>query len=325
MSQLNSSEPADTSLFTAPDFIIGGAAKCGTTSLHRILNAHSRIQIPNRELFFFDADDPVNHPDFYWTSGRSGSWPTFAPPPSAAAHWYESWFPARPEGGLIGEDSTTYLFSAVAAHRLARHLPKVKLIFALRDPVDRAASQYRHLVQSGRLTTGMAEAIATHSAIVRWSSYEEALRTYFALFPREQIHLFVFERFVADPQHEVYALLDFLDCRSIDLAGIETRYNTSRHPRHLPTYLWATRVLNLLPDRRYARHFQREPSRIAYLGHGARTLSKRLVDRVLLTGKQAVPIADDILDFLRTHLRERNAGLSALCDIDFAAHWPSFR
>jgi len=311
--------------FSIPDFIIGGAPKCGTTSLEYVLNAHPRIQIPKGEVFFFDADDPLNHPDFHWGGGRHVGWPEFAPPPSAQACWYEGYFPARWEGGLIGEDSTTYLFSPLAAYRLARHLPMVKLIFGLRDPVERAASQYRHLVQSGRATTEMAQAIATHPAIVRWSSYEEALRTYFAIFPRDRIHLFIFERFVADPQREIDAVLDFLGCSLIDVSEIEKQYNTSRHPVDLQTYLFVNRALNVLPDRRYGRHFARAPSSAAYIGHGARVVLKRLIDRVLLRGAHAVPIADDTLRFLRKHLRERNEGLAALCDIDFATYWPTMR
>jgi len=319
------SENSSPSVFSLPDFVIGGAAKCGTTSLHFILNAHPRIQIPDSEIFFFDADDPLNHSDFYWGKGRHGGWPEFAPPPSPRARWYEEYFPKRREDGLIGEDSTTYLFSPVAAYRLARHLPNVKLIFALRDPVERAASQYRHLVQSGRATTEMAQAIADHPAILRWSSYEEALRTYFAIFPRERIHLFVFERFVADPQREVDAVLDFLGCKSIDLDGIETRYNISRHPYHLRTYFLINRALNFLPDRRYGRHFGRKPGPAAYVGHGLRVVLKRLADRALLTGTRAVPIAEETLSFLHKHLRERNEGLAALCDLDFGTYWPTMR
>ena len=310
---------------SVPDFIIGGAPKCGTTSLEHVLNAHPRIQIPKGEVFFFDADDPLNHGDFNWGNARHAGWPEFVPPPSAQARWYEDYFPARQENLLIGEDSTTYLFSPVAAYRLARYLPKVKLIFALRDPVERAASQYRHLVMSGRATTEMAQAIADYPSIVRWSSYEEALRTYFAIFPREQIHLFLFERFVADPQREVDAVFDFLSCNSIELGDIETQYNVSRHPFHLRTYLIVNRALNLLPDRRYGRHFARSPRPAAYVGHGVRVVLKRLLDRVLLTGTRAVPIADDTLRYLRQHLRERNEGLAALCNIDFSAYWTTMR
>ncbi len=49
-----------------PDFIIGGAPKCGTTSLHFILDQHPRIGLPDDEIHYFDADDPITHPDFFF-------------------------------------------------------------------------------------------------------------------------------------------------------------------------------------------------------------------------------------------------------------------
>lgn len=309
--------------FAVPDFIIGGAPKCGTTSLHRILDGHPDVRIPNRELHFFDVDDPLNHGDFLWSAGANGMWPEFGPPPSPLARWYENQFEPRVAGRLLGEDSTTYLHSIMAARRIARYLPNVKLIFALRDPVVRAISQYHHLVKSGRATTGFTRALADHPVILRWSSYEEALRTYFALIPRERIHLFVLERFVADPQREVDAVLGFLGCAPSDLQGIETRYNTSRHPIHEPTYHLISRVLNLLPDRRYAAHFGNKLSAGSRLGEEARRVARRLLNAVLLRDRGSVPVPDETLAFLRANLRERNEGLAELCDFDFAAYWPT--
>lgn len=55
-----------------PDFIIVGAMKCGTTSLHKILSSHPEIFIPEREIHFFDIDDISQHPDFFIFS--NGNW-----------------------------------------------------------------------------------------------------------------------------------------------------------------------------------------------------------------------------------------------------------
>ena len=63
MSRSATIESVRSSSFTVPDFIIGGAPKCGTSSLHFILEAHPRIRIPKHEIHFFDVDDPLNHPD----------------------------------------------------------------------------------------------------------------------------------------------------------------------------------------------------------------------------------------------------------------------
>ena len=54
-----------------PDFIICGAMKCGTTTVHGILNSHPDIGIPNTEINFFDIDDTLEHSDFiFHADGR---------------------------------------------------------------------------------------------------------------------------------------------------------------------------------------------------------------------------------------------------------------
>ena len=167
--------------------------------------------------------------------------------------------------------------------------------------------------------------LADHPPIVRWSSYEESLRTWFAAMPREQIHLFVFERFVTDPQSEMNRVFDFLGVERTDITSDDTRKNVSRHPVHLGSYLIANRLLNMLPDRRYPRHFGNVPPAPARWGDSLRRRIKARLDRVMLRGRRPAPVGEHAVSFLRDHLRERNAGLSELCDIDFAAYWPTLK
>ena len=156
-------QDSNAGVFDVPHFIIGGAAKCGTTSLHYLLAAHSKIRIPASEIHFLDVDDALMHPDFLWSAGASNRWPDFGGPESDAGRWYQTQFPRDRADALIGEDSTTYLHSPVAARRVTRHLPTAKMIFALRDPVERALSQYRHLIQSGRATADFQTSALTQS------------------------------------------------------------------------------------------------------------------------------------------------------------------
>ena len=54
-----------------PDFIIAGAMKSGTTTLHNILNEHPDVFIPDSEIHFFDMDDVIEHPEFnYFINGK---------------------------------------------------------------------------------------------------------------------------------------------------------------------------------------------------------------------------------------------------------------
>jgi Sulfotransferase family len=308
----------------APDFIIGGAAKCGTNSLHGLLNAHPQIRMARGEIHYLDADDPLNHPDFFHGGLR---WPHVdLVAGDAAAQWYRSRFPERQDGEvLIGEDSTTYLHSALVAKRLRNHRPGTKLIFALRDPVARAISQYWHLVWNGSATVGIEAAITRHPIIVRWSAYEESLRVFFAHLPRSVVHFFIFERFVENPQAEINSLLEFLGCEPISLSGQETHRNKSLYPIHLQGYLWFNMLLQAIPDRRYAHYLGDHPPARTRAAERLRRAVRTRGDRLLLRRTKAPPINEEVRRFLHGHLRERNSDLSTLCDIDLAQYWPTLR
>jgi len=111
-----------------PDFVIIGAQRCGTTSLHSWLCSHPNVAPPAwKELHYFD--------DNY----RRGEW------------WYRSRFPLHRSGTLTGESTPFLLFHPLAPERAARDLPATtRFIVLLRDPVERALSHYwysraRHL------------------------------------------------------------------------------------------------------------------------------------------------------------------------------------
>ncbi len=75
-----------------PDFIIAGAMKSGTTSLHHILANHPEIFIPDKEISFYDIDDFVQHPDFFFFNHDSWSHPKLEDRLEDYFEWYESFF-----------------------------------------------------------------------------------------------------------------------------------------------------------------------------------------------------------------------------------------
>jgi hypothetical protein len=129
-----------------PHFLIIGAQRAGTTSLYYHLVGHPQVRAAtSKEVYYFD---------FHW---RRSLW------------WYRSHFPlaGTTEGGsgsdrrrITGEASPSYLFCPPVAPRVALRLPEVKLIVLLRNPVDRAYSQYWHEIRSGRESCSFREAIA---------------------------------------------------------------------------------------------------------------------------------------------------------------------
>jgi hypothetical protein len=217
-----------------PDFIIGGAMKSGTTSIHHLLGAHPDVFIPDRELFFFDADDVAQHPQLL---RRGFVLPDYDAELDSRLDQYSGWFTGATDGQLVGEDTTTYLASEKAPRRIAELLPGVKLIFVLRDPVDRAYSHYWHLVRHG-LAFFDFDTTLEHmpGTIVQRGLYQAQLERYFSLVSRDRIHVVLFEEFRASPRGAVEKLRAFLGLSPVAPVSSpgQERYNAAtavRFPR----------------------------------------------------------------------------------------------
>ncbi len=159
-----------------PTFLFIGPDKSGSTWLHRVLQEHPDCFVPAlKDLFFFDR---------YFDRGMD---------------WYLAHFSHAPPGAkAIGEISHDYLFSPLAADRIREHLPRVTLLSTLRDPVERSFSQYLFMVRSGGTSRTFEDALEHHPVLIENSLYGKHLTTYFDRFPREQIHVFDFDRLRED-------------------------------------------------------------------------------------------------------------------------------
>ena len=194
-----------------PDFFIVGAMRAGTTSLHHILDSHPGVFIPRQELFFFDADDFEEHAE--QARRPDGTWwfRDFAAELEQALPEYHAHFAPADAAQLIGEDSTTYLTAAQAPARIASLCPAAKIVISLRDPVARTWSHYWHLVRSGRAVLDFESTLLSgRGTLLKRSTYPPALRRWLAHLPAEQLHVMIFEDFVARPQEELDALCAFL-------------------------------------------------------------------------------------------------------------------
>lgn len=194
-----------------PDFFIVGAMRAGTTSLHHILDSHPGVFIPKQEIFFFDVDDFEEHAE--QARRADGQWwfRDFEAELAHALAAYHAHFSPADGDQLIGEDSTTYLTSAQAPARIARLCPEAKIVISLRDPVARAWSHYWHLVRSGRAVLDFESTlISGRGTLLKRSIYPPALQRWFDHLPAEQIHVMIFEEFIASPQLHLDALCDFL-------------------------------------------------------------------------------------------------------------------
>lgn len=153
-----------------PNLIIIGAAKAGTTSLHRYLKVHPEIWMsPVKELNFFDAG--VN-----WDKG---------------VDWYSRWFPrALPVRGESSPKYTSAPWCTGAAERMASVIPDAKLVYVVRDPLERMISDYVDAAYHG-----IAPWLQPFDALVRdpasrvysQSLYWTQLQPFRACYPDERI------------------------------------------------------------------------------------------------------------------------------------------
>jgi hypothetical protein len=153
-----------------PDFIIIGAMKSGTTTLFRWLGEHPLVQLPTqKEPGFFSNERKWEH----------------------GVDWYRSIFPSTAGRPVTGEASARYTFlpnAATCAERMMSVVPHVKVIYVVREPIDRLRSHYRHEVQRGRERRSPEDALLDpDSAYVACSRYWSCLRPYVDRFSKDQI------------------------------------------------------------------------------------------------------------------------------------------
>jgi hypothetical protein len=185
-----------------PTFLIIGAMKSGTTSLSRYLASHPEIYVvttpPEPNFFASVASSPWSH---------VGTW-------GRGLGWYRSLFAAGAECTHRGEKSVYYAMAPQVPDvpkRMAAVLPAARLVYVVRDPIDRIASHYRQWVDKGYETRPLAQAVLEDPRYVDWSRYAFQIQQYLAYFDREQL-LIVLADDLRNRRHETLTrVLAFID------------------------------------------------------------------------------------------------------------------
>ncbi|MGY1714584.1 sulfotransferase [Geodermatophilus sp. SYSU D01106] len=233
-----------------PQFVIAGAPKAGTTALHAALATHPGLYL-----------SPVKEPKYYLTDGR--------PPPRARqrgpgdAHSAREWiwrreqylalFDGAPAGTVRGESTPFYLHDRAAQRRLAADVPDVRVVVVVRDPVDRAWSNWVHLRADGlEPEADFTRAVEREEQRVAagWAPfwhyrglgrYGEQLRDLFTVLPREQVLVLRYRQLVEGPDETLDRVSDHL--------GVERGVAHAVPPENVKPYVADTprhRVLSRL-------------------------------------------------------------------------------
>ncbi len=223
-----------------PDFLLVGVPKAGTTALHAALEQHPQLHLSRvKEPKFFLSDGPPP------AQGGPGDAQTYQEHVWRRAD-YEALFDGAPEGALRGESTPFYLYDLDAQARIRRLLPDARLIALLRNPVDRAHSNWSHLWAAGlepeRDFVAAVEAEPRRRAAgwahfwhyVGQGLYGRQLEHLYGLFPREQVLLLKYRDLRDTPREALDRVAAFL--------GVQTGLLDAVPSENVSPYVADTRV-----------------------------------------------------------------------------------
>ena len=199
------------------DFIVAGAQKSGTTALNYYLKRHPRIALPvKKELHFFDNDD-------LFAGGNVSYEPL-----------HKMFRPAL-AGSIAGENTPIYLYWRPALPRIRDYNPDIKFIVILRNPIERAFSQWNMQRSRGNEPFDFVEAVQAESrriadvapkqlrkfSYLDRGRYAEQLERAFRLFPRERFLILKYETFRARQREMVDDVFRFLNLSPVRFRAVE--------------------------------------------------------------------------------------------------------
>lgn len=176
----------------SPDFIIIGAMKCMTSTLHEQLAAQ---------------------PGFYMTEPKEPCYFSNDEVYSRGPEWYHGLFRGAKPGDVCGESSTHYTKLPTYPHTLERmydHAPEAKLIYVMRDPIERLVSQYVHEWTVRRVSCPIDQAIEELPELIEYGKYAYQLRPFLSVYGPERVLPVFFERLSKSPNLELERIRTFL-------------------------------------------------------------------------------------------------------------------
>ena len=222
-----------------PNFLIIGAAKAGTTSLHDWLSQHPQIYMSSiKELNFFAFEGE----DLEVLEGKINK--DYLAGFKTTIQDYCEQFQGVTNEIAIGESSPTYLYHPKAPERIQQYIPDVKLIAILRNPVERAYSNFLHTIRDGiEPFPDFAQALEAEENRIRerwWLGfyykhtgfYYTQLKRYFDRFDSNQVRVYLYEDLVNDSTGMLKDIFQFLGVDEMFTPNTSIRYNVTGVPKN---------------------------------------------------------------------------------------------
>jgi len=201
-----------------PTFLLIGAQKCGTTWLARMLAEHPDVfTAPTKELHFFSVRENY----------------------ARGLDWYRAQFAGASGETAIGECTPNYLWIcqnedeirtrgvvADVAPLVREHYPDVRLIVALRNPLDRARSAYFHFARSGAFRPGRSILEVGHeNGIITMGEYRSQIERWLELFDRDQMLFLIYEEDIGSKKESTLE-------RVYQFLGVDPGYKSDAMSEH---------------------------------------------------------------------------------------------
>ncbi|MGH7950026.1 MAG: sulfotransferase family protein [Candidatus Binataceae bacterium] len=269
-----------------PDFIVVGPQRTGTTWLDAVLRG--RVNLPRR----------AKETDFFTRHYAKG------------LDWYREYFADARAGFPTGEIDPNYFGAADARDRIARDLPRCRIVCTLRDPTERAYSSYRTMRRDAWTRVGFEETVARNEVIRESSRYAHHLRAWQQLFAPDRVLVLLYDDLEAAPQLFLDRVCLFIGIPPFPLAEVpdaQLRINTVEI---------APRSRRIAQNARNARDWMREHK-------WRRTISA--LDRLGVWrwsfggGEEFAPMDLDVESRLRDHFRAEVEAFEALIVRDLSS------
>ena len=238
---------------TAPNFFVVGAPKAGTTSLYHYLDQHPEIYM-----------SPIKEPNYFAEEIRlvnmCGELQEQTSRDLQALHQYlQGPMSEKRFGGLvsdwddylklfrnvkaekaIGEASVSYLWSSTAAENIRLRIPNAKIIMILRNPADRAFSQYLENLANGRIQNSFREQIESGAAcrdkkfrvmhpFLEFGLYHDQVNRFLERFPKKNVRILLYHEYQTQPAKLLMDTCSFLN--------VDPAFTPDTSRKHLQPYV----------------------------------------------------------------------------------------
>lgn len=290
-----------------PNFIIFGVEKSGTTSIYNYLKEHPEIYMsPIKETNFFEKDWENASPEVQ-AKKRNGI---------CSLEKYCQLFEAVTDETAIGEVSPNYLFHyQESVPRIKAVLPDVKLIAILRNPVDRAYSDYlmhiRDVIGQPLTLEEQLKHRPQQSFTLRKGLYYEPLKHYFDAFSQENIKIYLYDDLSKDAVELMQDMYSFLNVDSTFKPDTSQKSQVAQIPKN-KTVNYLLRVKN--PFRSLAASFLK-----MFLPEEKRQILRSRIMKLNATKKSSLPLSSHERSLLLEYYREDVLKLQELINRDLSA------